>query len=164
MVDRLIGALKGDVATFEEVEHDESATVQAAVIVAVSAVLAGIGGALGNSITGGDASFFTVFVTGVISVMISWVVLAAILNFVGTRFFGADSTFGEMLRVTGFAAVVTWLTVIPIIGLAALLWYFYVLFKAIRAGLDIPTVPTIIVILIGLVVRLVLRFIVPAIF
>ena len=46
MIPRLVGALKGDIATFEEVEHDESATVQAAVIVTISAVLAGLGGAI----------------------------------------------------------------------------------------------------------------------
>ena len=164
MVDRLVGALKGDIATFEEVEHDESATVQAAVVVAISAVLAGIGGGIGNSITNGDSSFISIFFVGVVATLLSWVALAAILNFVGTRFFGAQSTLGEMLRVTGFAAVVTWLAVIPFIGLLSLLWYLFVLFKAIRAGLDLPTVPTLIVIVIGLVIRLVLRFVFGLIF
>ena len=164
MVPRLIGALKGDVATFEEVEHDKSATVQAAIVVAISAVLAGVGGGLGNSVTGGDASFISVFFVGVLSTLLSWLALAAILNFVGVRFFGAQSTLGEMLRVTGFAAVVTWLAVIPIIGLLSLLWYFYVLFKAIRAGLDLPTLPTAAVILIGLIIRLLLRFVFGGLF
>ncbi len=164
MVPRLIGAFKGDVATFEEVEHDQSATVQAGIVVAVSAVLAGIGGGLGNSIVGGSSSFFTIFIVGIVSTLLSWVALAAIINFVGVRFFNAQSTLGEMLRVTGFAAVVTWLAVIPFIGLLSLLWYFWVLFKAIRAGLDLPSVPTAVVIVIGLVIRLVLRFIFTAIF
>ena len=163
MIPRLVGALKGDIATFEEVEHDESATVQAAAIVAVSAVLAGLGGAVGNVITGGGASFFGIFIVGIVSTMLSWVALAAILNFVGVRFFNAESTFGEMLRVTGFAAVVTWLAIIPFLGLLSLLWYLYVLFKAIRAGLDLPTVPTLMVIVIGIIIRLVLRVIFTAI-
>ena len=164
MVERLIGAFKGDVATYEIVEHDESATVQAAVVVAISAILAGIGGGLGNSIAGGGSSFVSIFFVGVVSTMLSWVALAAILNFVGVRFFGAQSTLGEMLRVTGFAAVVTWLAIIPFLGLLSLLWYFWVLFKAIRAGLDLPTAPTAVVIIIGLAIRLILRFIFTAIF
>ena len=133
-------------------------------VVAISAILAGIGGGLGNSITGGSSSFVSIFFVGVISTLLSWVALAAILNFVGVRFFGAQSTLGEMLRVTGFAAVVTWLAIIPFLGLFSLLWYFWVLFKAIRAGLDLPTAPTAVVIIIGLAIRLVLRFIFTAIF
>ena len=164
MIPRLIGAVRGDTATYEEVEHDKSATGQAAIIVAISAVLAGIGGGLGNTLSGGDSSFVSIFFVGVISTLLGWVALAAILNFVGVKFFGAESTLGEMLRVTGFAAVVTWLTVLPFIGLLSLLWYFYVLFKAVRTGLDLPSVPTAIVIFIGLVIRVVLRLIFTGIF
>lgn len=162
--DRLLGALKGDVATFEEVEHDRSATIQAAGIVAVSAVLAGIGGGLSNSITGGTSSFVSIFITGVLATLISWVAFSAIIDFVGRKFFNAESSVGQMLRVTGFASVVTWLIVIPLIGLLSFLWYLWVVFKAIRAGLDIPTVPTLVVIIIGLVIRLALRVIFAAIF
>ncbi|MEM7092966.1 MAG: YIP1 family protein [Actinomycetota bacterium] len=161
MVDRLIGAFKGDVATYEQIEHDENATVQAALVVFVAAVLGGLGSGFTNEIIGGDdaPSFVAVFFMGVAAAFISWILWAGIIHLVGSRFFGADSTFGEMLRVIGFAAVVTWLVVIPVVGIIAVFWYLWVVFKAIRAGLDLPTGPTVLVILIGLVIRIILRLI-----
>jgi len=152
MVERLLGALKGDVATFEEVEHDESATIQAAVIVVIAAVLGGAGAAATNTI--GDGNGGRGFLIGVVATLLGWLVWAAATHFVGTKFFGAQSSVGEMLRVIGFAHVVLWATVIPFVGGLAGLWFLWVVFKAIRAGLDIDTVPTLIVVAIGFVIRL----------
>ncbi|MFV1988222.1 MAG: hypothetical protein ACC682_13135, partial [Gemmatimonadota bacterium] len=47
-VQRMIGAAKLDIETYEEVEHDESATTQAAAVVTIVAVAAAIGGAGGG--------------------------------------------------------------------------------------------------------------------
>jgi hypothetical protein len=44
IVERAMGAAQLDVATYEEVEADRSATGQAAVVVAVTAVASAIGG------------------------------------------------------------------------------------------------------------------------
>ena len=60
-----------------------------------------------------------------------------------------------MLRVIGFAHVVLWLTIVPFVGWLAGLWFLWVAFKAIRAGLDISTVATAIVIFIGLIIRVI---------
>lgn len=161
MVERLIGAFKGDVAVYEEIEHDESATMQAGLVVVVAAVLGGLGGGLTNAMIGGEdaASFGSVFILGVLAALINWFLFSGIVHLVGSKLFGADSTFGEMLRVIGFASVVTWLVVIPVIGAFSILWYLWVAFKAIRAGLDLATVPTAIVIVIGFVIRVILRLI-----
>lgn len=159
MIPRLIGAFKGDVATYEEIEHDQSATVQAGIVVLIAAVLNGLGGGFTNSIIGGESSFISVFFLGVAAAIISWLAWSFIVHFVGSKLFGADSTFGEMLRVIGFANVATWLAVIPLIGAFSVLWYLFVAFKAIRAGLDLPTGQTLIVIVIGLIIRVILRLI-----
>jgi hypothetical protein len=155
MIPRLIGALKGDVATYEEVEHDESATIQAAVIVLVASVLTGAGAALQNSISDTDTSAGQGFLVGLIASLLGWLVWAAATHFIGSRFFGAQSSVGEMLRVIGFAHVVLWLTIIPFLGLFAGLWFLWVAFKAIRAGLDISSFATIIVVFIGLIIRVI---------
>ena len=151
MIPLLIGALKGDVATFEQVEHDESATIQAGVVVLIASVLTGVGSAIGQSLN--DGSPGRGFIVGLIAALLGWLVWSAATHFVGTKFFGAQSTVGEMLRVIGFAHVVLWLTVIPFIGFFAGFWFLFVAFKAIRAGLDIGTGPTVVVVLIGFVIR-----------
>ena len=48
-VDRVIGAIRLDPATYEEVEHDTDATWQAAVVVAVAAIFSGVGSSGGNT-------------------------------------------------------------------------------------------------------------------
>ncbi len=158
MIPRLIGALKGDVATFEEVEHDEAATIQAGIVVVVAALLGGVGAGLNTSIIGGDDApgFLSAFITAAIGALLGWLVWSVITHFIGSKFFGAQSSIGEMLRVIGFAHVVLWLTVIPIIGFFASLWFLFVAFKAVRAGLDIGSGPTAIVILIGFIIRIIL--------
>ena len=42
MTDRMIGAATLDIATYEEVEHDTSATTQAAIVVGIVAVCAAV--------------------------------------------------------------------------------------------------------------------------
>ncbi len=158
MIPRLIGALKGDVATFEEVEHDEAATMQAAIVVVIAAVLGGIGAGLNTGILGGDdaPSFGGALITTIIGTLLGWLVWSAITHFIGSSLFGAQSSIGEMLRVIGFAHVALWLTVIPVVGGLAGLWFLWVAFKAVRAGLDISSGKTVLVILIGFVIRVIL--------
>lgn len=155
MIPRLIGALKGDVATYEEVEHDEGATIQAAVIVLVASLLTGAGAAIGQSLQDDGGAPGRGFIVGLIAALLAWLVWAAATHFVGTTWFGAQSSIGEMLRVIGFAHVVLWLTIIPFIGFFAGFWFLFVAFKAIRAGLDIGTVPTLIVVVIGFIIRVI---------
>jgi hypothetical protein len=48
-VERVIGAIRLDPATYEEVEHDTGATWQAAVVVAAAAIFSGVGSSGGNT-------------------------------------------------------------------------------------------------------------------
>jgi hypothetical protein len=74
-VDRIVGALRLDPNVYEEIEHDTDATGQAAIIVAVSAILSGIGSVQGrpNNLIG-----------GVIGALLLWVVFAVFAYVIGT--------------------------------------------------------------------------------
>ncbi len=65
---RMIGVLKLDVDTFEEIEHDQGATGQAAIVVLVVALVAGIGGGLGGRFT--ETSFLGGFLSTAIGVLV----------------------------------------------------------------------------------------------
>ena len=112
---RVIGALRLQAATFEEVEHDATATSQAATVVA----LAALSGALATLVWG--LSIAT-FIAQIILAMIGWVIGAAVIYFVGTRLLPGKNTqadLGEVLRVAGFAqspGLFSFINVIPILG------------------------------------------------
>jgi hypothetical protein len=126
MFERIMGVLRLNASVFEEIEHDESATVQAAIIVAVVALLRGIADAVSvgnaadtmNQISeqfgdqlGDLSSNFAVptgsaagaFVSAIIGAFVFWLVWSAITYYVGTKLFGGKATLQEMLRVVGFA-------------------------------------------------------------
>ena len=137
IVDRAIGAAQLDVATYEEVEADRSATGQAAVVVAVTAIASAIGGA-GHG-TGG-------IIVGLVSAFLGWGITAGLAYFVGTRFFGGTADWGELLRTLGFAQaprVLNVLGIIPFIGplvmLAVWIWVLVTQVVAIRQALDVDT-------------------------
>ena len=50
MLNRMIGAARLSVETFEEVEHDRSATIQALVVVVVVAIFSGVGSVLSGDV------------------------------------------------------------------------------------------------------------------
>src|SRR5688500_306942 len=93
--ERVVGALQLKSQTFEDVEHDRAATVQAGAVVALAAASSGLA-----SLTVGG------LVTGVVVGLLGWLLGAAILLFVGTRLLPGKNTqadLGQMLRTLGFA-------------------------------------------------------------
>ena len=148
--DRLIGVLTVDADAFEEIEHDHSATGQAAIVVVASAILAAIGGgSLVNSMTYG---FMGAFIWG----LISWVLWASITYIIGTKIFKGDATFGQMLRVIGFAyapAAFHLFSFIPIIGIIVTMlvtvWLLASVFVGVRAGLDLDDGKIFVTVLVG---------------
>ena len=74
MWDRMKGAAMLDVATYEEVEHNENLTVQAATVVLIAALARGIGG-FNDGETG--------IIVGVIAALFSWLVWAGITYLIG---------------------------------------------------------------------------------
>ena len=77
----MLGAALLRVNTFEDVEHDRGATVQAVLVVVIVSLAAGVGG-LGLH-TGGT-SWDRGIIFGVVSGLISWAVWALAVSVVGT--------------------------------------------------------------------------------
>ena len=136
MINRVIGVLKLDVNTYEEIEADESATAQAAIVVTIVAVIGGLIGGGISAATGG--SFLGSFLSQLLGAYISWGVWSVVTYFVGTSLFGGKSTIGEMLRVLGFAQAPGILGIIPVCGsFVGWIWTLVCTFIAIRHGLDL---------------------------
>ena len=71
LMDRIIGVFKLDIATFEEIEADQTATGQAALVVLVIALISGLGAGMGASFT--QTSFFGSFISSAIVALLSGV-------------------------------------------------------------------------------------------
>lgn len=150
MLDRIMGVLRLNVLTFEEIEHDQSATAEAAIIVVVVALLSGIGGAIEAP------NFITAFLATLVWAFVGWFVWAAVTYFVGTSLFGGQADMGEMLRVLGYAQApqaLRVLTFIPCIGfliaIIVWIWSLAAAFIAVRQGLDVDNVKALLTVLIG---------------
>lgn len=137
LAERMIGAAMLDVSVYEEVEADESATGQAALVVGLVAI-AGAIGASGNGGSGMTGAVFTAFM--------GWVIWSGLTWFIGTRFFGGTATYGELLRTLGFAmapGVLNILGFIPflggLIGFVVAIWSLVAGVIAIRQALDFDT-------------------------
>jgi hypothetical protein len=151
LTERMIGAAMLNVATYEEVEADQTATSQAAVVVTLVAVAS----AIGNYFRHGGRGI----IGAVIAAFIGWLLWAGITYFIGTRLFDGTATMGEMLRTLGFAqspGVIAILAIIPILGwlimLVIALWQLVAGIIAIRQALDFTTGKAILTALIGWVV------------
>jgi hypothetical protein len=136
-VQRMIGAARLDIQTYEEVEHDESATTQAAMVVAIVAVCTAIGGA-------GDGGGG--IIAGPISALAGWLVWSGVTYLIGTRVFKGEATWGELLRTLGFAQTPGVLMLFAGFGLigglasaAAGIWMLIAGIIAIRQALDVST-------------------------
>ena len=137
ITDRMKGAAMLNVATYEEVEADTSATGQAAVVVALGAIASAIGA------SGGGAR--GIIATLILS-LVGWVVWAGVTYFIGAKILGGTATWGELLRTLGFAnspKVLAVLAIIPgmawIVGLVLSIWLLVAGIVAIRQALDFST-------------------------
>jgi hypothetical protein len=187
---RIIGVFKLSAATFNEIENDRTATTQAALVVILVALLAGIGAAIGavmlnrtmpgviesleSSLGEGiDTSFIPqmspigAFFNAVIGAILSWLVWSALTYFVGTKLFKGTADMGEMLRVIGFAQAPRLLSVfgfIPCIGalfsFAGWVWALAASFIGIREGLDLDNGKTLLTIIVSFIGALAVSFLV----
>ena len=157
IVDRMRGAAMLDVATYEEVEHDNDATGQAAVVVIIVAICTAIGGIWrgGPSIIGGP-----------ISAILGWLMWSAITYVIGDKMLGGTATWGELLRTIGFAqapGVLMIFGIVPILGgfvrLVVGLWLLVTGVVAIRQALDFSTGKAIATALLGWLSLMALAFI-----
>jgi len=138
MIKRMIGAAKLDIATYEEVEADTSATRQAMVVVVLVALATGIG-AYGS---GGPAGL----VVGIVAGIGAWALWAWITYFVGTTLLKTAETkanWGQLARTLAFAqspGVLKVFGFIPVFGpwvfFIASIWQLVAMVIAIRQALD----------------------------
>jgi hypothetical protein len=169
IADRMIRAAKGDKGVFEEVEQDGSATTEAMLVVGLVALAGGIGSAIGQAFAGRPSNLVFGIVIGIAGALIGWAVFSGITYFIGSRLFGADATWEEVLRTLGYAyspMIVQILVWIPILGglllLVAALWTLYLDFVAIRSALDIDNGKTIATILLAIIPSLIIIAIINA--
>ena len=97
-VNRIIRACKLDISLYEEVEADKSATLQAASVVVLSSIAAGIG-----AISLGASNFLMAPLLS----LVSWYIWAYLIYFIGAKLFPEKNTeadHGQLLRTIGFSS------------------------------------------------------------
>jgi hypothetical protein len=163
--ERMVGAMKGQASTFEEIENDPSALSQAVVVIVIAGAAALIGNIFRAGITGGIFSM--------ISSLVGYAVWTVIVVLVGTKLMPEPSTkadFAEGFRVIGFCAapgVFNVLAIIPFLGplisFLIAIWSLVIMVVAVRVVLDYSnTGRAIIVCVIGLIVYWIVLFLVFA--
>ncbi len=154
----MLGAARLDVPTYEEIERDEDATLQAFVVVVLVAVASGLGLLVVDGVSG--------LFGGIARAIFSWIVFAMVAWFIGTKLFpdpNTRSSVDELMRTTGFAQTPGLLGIfafIPIFGwlVSILVWIWTVVavIVALRQTLDTSTARAIGIALLSLIVILVI--------
>ena len=154
--ERVIGAMKLDANTFEEIERDPTAIGQAVGVIVLAAVSTGLGNIFWGGITG--------VVSNAIISLISYGVWAVMVWVIGTKLMPDPATkadLPETFRVIGFAAapmLLGFVTIIPLLGWLILfvlwLWSIAAMVIAVKQVLDYADyAKPIIVVLIAFVVQ-----------
>jgi Yip1 domain len=136
--ERMIGAARLNAATYEEVETDTGATVQAMLVVVLSSIAAGIG------MAGAHGAGPIIGVT--LAALVGWVVWAVLTYLIGTKMLPGPRTqadMGQLLRTTGFSASPGVLRVFggipglgPVVVLVVSIWMLAAMVVAVRQALD----------------------------
>jgi hypothetical protein len=165
--ERMIGAMKADPKTFQEIEADPSALGQAVTVIVIAGVAALIGNIFRSGITGG---IFAMIVT-----LIAYAFWTLMIVLIGTKLMPEPTTkadFQEGFRVIGFTAspgVFNVLAIIPFLGplisFVISIWMLVIGVVAVREVLDYSnTGRAIIVCLIALALYLCVWFFLTAMF
>lgn len=153
--ERVVGAMKADVRTFEEIEADQTAAPQAVAVI----VLAGIASLIGNSWRLGISVGFMMLIVN----LCGYALWALMVVLIGTKLMPEPTTkadFNEGFRVVGFTAAPGLFNVLavlpflgPLISFVIWIWMVVVGVVAVRQVLDYSnTARAIIVCLISAVV------------
>lgn len=160
MVDRILRAIRLDASVYREIAKDQNAMSEAAIIVAIVAVLSALGRAIG------PGNFFLNFIlTLLTAILVNWILWAVLTYFVGTAFFKGKTDIPEMMRVLGYANAPNLLGVfgfIPCVGwiiaiLGAIL-AFIAGFLAVREAMEFDTGSAIVTVLISWLISVVISF------
>jgi hypothetical protein len=141
ITDRMIGALRLQEATYEEVEADQKATGEAAFIIVATSL---VSGAVNGVLTGVSGGFF-----GALGSFLGWAFYAWIAYIVGVKLFPGPQTkssWGEIARTLGYANTARFLIIFELIpGLQAItrtvvgIWVLVATIIALRSALDCGT-------------------------
>ena len=136
---RLIGAVCLRSATYEDVEHDSTATVQAAIVVVIASFTTSVAWYFGMHNA-------RLILHGALQALIAWLVSSAVLWFIGTRLLPGRETeadLGQLMRTLGFAqtpGLFGVLAILPVVGLfvpfLVAMWVIAATFVAVRQALD----------------------------
>ena len=159
--ERVVGAMRLDANTFEEIERDPTAIGQAVGVIVLSAVSTG----LGNMFRGGVSGILG----QVLIALIGYAVWAVLVWIIGTKVMPDPDTkadFAETFRVIGFAAapgILGIVSIIPLLGYLVLLvlwlWQLAAMVVAVKAVLDYNTIgKAVIVVVIGFIVNMIVSF------
>jgi hypothetical protein len=140
LANRLIRAAMLDASVYEDVEADPTAGRQAALVVVMASVAAGIG--VGGS-QGAGLRTFAIFTSIALATWLAW---AWLVSEIGSRVLPEPQTstsFGELRRTLGFAATPGLLQIfaampgmtVPVFGVTAL-WMLAAMVVAVRQALD----------------------------
>ena len=166
MINRMIRAAKLEVALYEEVEADTSATGQAVLSVVLVSVIAGIGTAIGTIIAGGGILILWGLLAGIVGSLVGWLAWSFFTWLLGTTIFKGPetkATWGELMRTIGFAyspGVFRFFSFIPIVGVVinfgVLIWSLIAGVIAVRQALDFSTGRAIATCIVGWIIYLVI--------
>ena len=153
--ERMIGAMRGDVKTFQEIEADPTAIGQAVTVIVIASVASLIGNIFRAGLTFG--------IMQMIMALIGYAIWSFLIVIIGTKIMPEPATkadFQEGFRVIGFTAspgVLNMLAIIPFLGplisFVISLWMLVIGVIAVKEVLDYSNIGrAIIVCLIALIV------------
>ncbi len=142
MIGRMLGAALLRVDTYEEVERDGRATLQALAIVILVTIASLVGALLG----GEEIEVVNAVIVGLVRGVASWALWALVTWIIGATICKTEHTeadWGQLARCTGFAQTPRLLNVlsfIPVVGglilLVVFIWSFVAMLIAVRQALD----------------------------
>lgn len=147
MVDRMMRALRGDVALYEEAESNPSLTQEAYTIVAIVAVINVVVGLLYGLFAGDIGAALLAAIFSGVSVFVGYLIWSYLTWIIGTRVFNGTADVGELQRTLGYSMTPQILSgllgFIPglgaCLGIIPALWSLYLGIVAVRQALDFDT-------------------------
>ena len=159
-VQRFLRIVRLDTAVYREIQRDEGATAEAAVVVVVASLLAALGVGLGAPrFVGG---FAVEFLAGI---LLYWLLWSWVTMLVGTRVFGSPASYLEVARPLGYANGARALGILsvlgcifgPLVGLVAWVLSLIIGVVAVREAMELSTERAIVTAMAGWVVVVIAR-------
>ena len=148
--------IKLNASVMSDVSKDESAFAMAIAFIA----LAGVATAIGT------INIFGIIINPIFTVILSFIGYG-ILHIIALLF-GGKGTFKQLYSVLGIAALIQWVTVVPIagpiVGFVAALWTIVITVVALKVVHTLSTVKAVIVVLIPIIIGIVLMVVLAAFF